>query len=183
MVGEIKRERWGETGERERERGPSCLRAEVRWHLSEEWVKTYNVNLKNVSLLDIEVYTSGACNYGCMQCTYHDLFYWPEKDFSEKFTQTCHPWCDFFIKTDLEKCSITSLVHSWILCSEWVPSEWESKQLIKTSETSYSPSINVFRSNKIRGFNKLLRCFYQLFELLFWRHPFAAEDPLKNKVM
>ncbi len=33
-----------------------------------------------------------------------------------------------------EKCSITSLVHQWILCSEWVPSDWESKQLIKTSE-------------------------------------------------
>ncbi len=24
----------------------------------------------------------------------------------------------------------------------------------------------------------LLRCFYQLFELSFWRHPFTAEDPL-----
>ncbi len=32
-----------------------------------------------------------------------------------------------------EKCSITS-VHQLILCSEWVPSEWESKQLIKTSQ-------------------------------------------------
>ncbi len=30
--------------------------------------------------------------------------------------------------------SITSLAHQWILCSEWVPSEWESKQLIKTSQ-------------------------------------------------
>ncbi len=36
--------------------------------------------------------------------------------------------------TDLKKCSITSLAHQWILCSEWVPSEWESKQLIKTSQ-------------------------------------------------
>ncbi len=34
-------------------------------------------------------------------------------------------------QTDLEKCSITSLGHQ---CSEWVPSEWESKQLIKTSQ-------------------------------------------------
>ncbi len=30
-----------------------------------------------------------------------------------------------------EQISITSLAHQWILCSEWVPSEWESKQLIK----------------------------------------------------
>ncbi len=43
-------------------------------------------------------------------------------------------WVCFFIKTDLEKFSITSLAHQWILCSEWVPSKWESKQLIKTAQ-------------------------------------------------
>ncbi len=42
------------------------------------------------------------------------------------------------LSTYLEKCSITSLAHQWILCSEWVPSEWESKQLIKTSQESTS---------------------------------------------
>ncbi len=36
--------------------------------------------------------------------------------------------------SDLEKFSITSLAHQWMLCSEWVPSEWESKQLIKTAQ-------------------------------------------------
>ncbi len=44
-----------------------------------------------------------------------------------------HPrrrWVCFFIRTDLEKSSIKSLVHQWMLCSEWVPLEWESKQLI-----------------------------------------------------
>ncbi len=30
----------------------------------------------------------------------------------------------FLIGTDLEKLIITSLAHQWILCSEWVPSEW-----------------------------------------------------------
>ncbi len=40
-------------------------------------------------------------------------------------------WVYFFIRTDLEKFTLTSLSHQWILCSEWVPSEWESKQLIK----------------------------------------------------
>ncbi len=39
-------------------------------------------------------------------------------------------WVCFFIRTDLETFSMTSLVHQWIICSEWVPSEWESKQLI-----------------------------------------------------
>ncbi len=37
----------------------------------------------------------------------------------------------FVHQTDLEKFGITSFAH---LCSEWVPSEWESKQLIKTSQ-------------------------------------------------
>ncbi len=41
---------------------------------------------------------------------------------------------EFISSSDLEKCSITSLAQQWILCSEWVPSEWESKQLIKTSQ-------------------------------------------------
>ncbi len=43
-------------------------------------------------------------------------------------------WVCFFIGTDLEKCCILSLAHQWILCSEWVPSEWEFKQLLKTSQ-------------------------------------------------
>ncbi len=38
---------------------------------------------------------------------------------------------EFVSSSDLEKCSITSLAH---LCSEWVPLEWESKQLIKASQ-------------------------------------------------
>ncbi len=48
-----------------------------------------------------------------------------------------HPrcrWVCFFMETVSEKCNITSLAHQWILCSEWVPPEWESKQLIKTSQ-------------------------------------------------
>ncbi len=41
---------------------------------------------------------------------------------------------EFVSSSDLEKCSITSLAQQWMLCSEWVPSEWESKHLIKTSQ-------------------------------------------------
>ncbi len=62
-------------------------------------------------------------------------------------------WVCFFIRTDLgKKCSISSLAYQWILCSEWVPSEWESKQLIKVSQYSTgnphvsSPSINILWS-------------------------------------
>ncbi len=42
----------------------------------------------------------------------------------------------FFIRTNLQKFSITSLAHQWILCGEWVLSETdsESKKLIKTSQ-------------------------------------------------
>ncbi len=49
-----------------------------------------------------------------------------------------------FIGTDLENLSITSLAHRLILCSEWVPSEWESKHLIKSNPQSSSASINIF---------------------------------------
>ncbi len=42
-------------------------------------------------------------------------------------------WVSFFIWTDLEKFSITTIAHQ-CNCSEWVPSEWEFKQLIKTSQ-------------------------------------------------
>ncbi len=57
----------------------------------------------------------------------------PKWKFAEKVTysQAMQDVDAFFplIETDLEKFSITSLAHQWILCSEWVPSEWESKQL------------------------------------------------------
>ncbi len=41
-------------------------------------------------------------------------------------------WVCFFVGTDLEKCSIKTLAHQWILCNKWVLSELESKQLKKT---------------------------------------------------
>ncbi len=46
------------------------------------------------------------------------------------YSSSSHPrcrWVCFFIGIDL-----TSLVHLCILCSEWVPSEYDSKLLIKT---------------------------------------------------
>ncbi len=55
------------------------------------------------------------------------------------YSTSGHPrcrWVCFFIRTDLDKFCITSLAHQWIFCSEWVPSEWESKQLIKTLHKS-----------------------------------------------
>ncbi len=53
------------------------------------------------------------------------------------YWSSSHPrfgWVCLFFATDLEKFCITSLTQQWILWSEWVPSEWESKQLIKTSK-------------------------------------------------
>ncbi len=38
------------------------------------------------------------------------------------YSPSIHVEVYFFIGTDLDKCSITSLAHHWILCSEWVPS-------------------------------------------------------------
>ncbi len=61
----------------------------------------------------------------------------PKIKIAWKCIASCHPRCRLvciFIRTDLKKLIIPSLAHQWILCSEWVPSEWESKQLIKTSQ-------------------------------------------------
>ncbi len=41
-----------------------------------------------------------------------------------------------------------SLAHQLILCSEWVPSEWEFKLLLKIPHDS-SPSINALWSEKL----------------------------------
>ncbi len=64
---------------------------------------------------------------------------------------------------DFKKLSISSLVHQWILCSDWLPSEWESKQLIKTSQWSTS---NPHHSTpSIKGVIGCYMHFYKLFEL------------------
>ncbi len=57
---------------------------------------------------------------------------------------------EFVSSSDLEKCSIPSLAHQWILCSEWVPSEWESKQLIKTTVIHTTP-VHQFTSCKVKS--------------------------------
>ncbi len=66
-------------------------------------------------------------------------FSYQNKVIKEFYLNHTHPQAiqdvdEFVSSSGLEKCSITSLVQQWILCSEWVPSEWESKQLIKTSQ-------------------------------------------------
>ncbi len=44
----------------------------------------------------------------------------------KKYSLSGHSrWFCFFARTDLEKFSIESLAHQRILCSEWVPSDWE----------------------------------------------------------
>ncbi len=86
-----------------------------------------------------------------------------------------HPKC-FFIKTDLEKFSFTSLSHQWMLYSVWVPSESESKQLIKhhNKSTRLQSSINILwikscafvRNKSIKMFltsNCLFQLKYELF--------------------
>ncbi len=74
----------------------------------------------------------------------------------------------FTLITDL-KCSITSVAHQWMLCSEWVPSEWESKQLIIKTSQSSTPV------------HQTTSCEVESCELSFWRHPFTAEHPLLSK--
>ncbi len=93
----------------------------------------------------------------------------------EQFTMyICHP-------PGLKKLNIPSFAQQWILCSEWVPSEWESKQQIKTI-LSQTCSFWLHRTlTDGLEWCGLFWCLYQLFELSFWRHPFTAEDPLLSK--
>ncbi len=58
---------------------------------------------------------------------------WIKKNICWKRTQpqAIQDLDEFVSASDLEKCSIASFAQQWMLCSEWVPSEWESKQLIK----------------------------------------------------
>ncbi len=74
----------------------------------------------------------------------------PNKKICWKFTHpSVHPrfrWVCFFIVTDLEKFSIASLVHHRILCSEWVPSEWESKQLMKPPQVIHTAPVHQLTS-------------------------------------
>ncbi len=69
-----------------------------------------------------------------------------------------------------KKFSITQLAHQWIFCSEWVPSEWESKQLIKTS------FLELFRMYRtVFAFKQCLICIFLLnwVRLIFhWRKPY-----------
>ncbi len=78
-------------------------------------------------------------------------------------------WVSLFIGTDLEECSIPSLAHQWILCSEWVPSLHQlmscevkccmfvrNKSIIKTFLTSnccfqlnYNSSIIILLPEKV----------------------------------
>ncbi len=53
----------------------------------------------------------------------------------------------FFIGTDLQKCSVTSLAHHWILC---VPSEWVFKQMIKTSQSTSNHEFSSLTSCEVK---------------------------------
>ncbi len=57
----------------------------------------------------------------------------------------------FLIGIDLEKFSSTSLVHQRILCSEWVPSEWEFKQLIKNIIIIHMTLVHQLTSCKVES--------------------------------
>ncbi len=84
----------------------------------------------------------------------HLKCFWSEL-LKEEFTQNCwnrplayEVW--FFVGIDLEKCSIASLSQQWMLCSEWVPSEW-----VQTADNNItiihhsSPSVNILWREKL----------------------------------
>ncbi len=68
------------------------------------------------------------------------------------YSPSGHPkcwWVCFFIRSDLEKCSIASLAHQWILCSEWVPSEWVQTADKNITIIHTAPSITILWNQKL----------------------------------
>ncbi len=75
-----------------------------------------------------EIHCLSVCMFVCAMLISSGTLVQPEINiYSSKMEMS-------FSSSDLEKCSIASLAQQWMLCSEWVPSEWESKQLINTSQ-------------------------------------------------
>ncbi len=62
--------------------------------------------------------------------------------------------------------------HQWILCSEWVPSEWESEQLIKALPYKHT-AFHFTRDSLMDWRGESDSC---------WRHPFTAEDTSEQVV-
>ncbi len=102
---------------------------------------------------------SGSVCYSCVHSSTHMCwtFVLRERNISaknENLLKMCSPSGnqdvdEFVSSSDLEKCSIASLAQQWMLCSEWVPSEWESKQLIKTSQFYNTTFLQIWWRNKL----------------------------------
>ncbi len=60
---------------------------------------------------------------------------------------------EFVPSSDLEKCRIASLTHQWMLCSEWVPSEWDSDKNITIIHTT---PVHQFMFWEAKSWNKCI---------------------------
>ncbi len=109
---------------------------------------------------------------------------WWEKDFGHL---RCRLVC-FFIGTDMEKNIVTLLPHQWIICSEWVPSEWESKrhdnpQVIHNKLTSCKAKRWVFVVNKstITMFLTSNRCFQLKYDFTIQNIALSSEKVISSE--
>ncbi len=82
----------------------------------------------------------------------------------------------FFMGTDLEKCSITSLAHQWILCREWVPSEWESKQLIKNITIIHTTPVYQLMSCKVKSWVCNKQILWSKYKSIIHNNAFSSEN-------
>ncbi len=86
-----------------------------------------------------------------------------------------HPRCRWVCSSSEQiwRNSITSLAHQWILCSEWVPSEWESKQLF---EILKSQLLRLFKLQM----NLLSIILLSLWDIWANQAPFTSESSSKQ---
>ncbi len=99
------------------------------WHMQPLWVQ----HLKWVPARD------------CREGTFHPKNENVLKMYSTSGHLICR-WVCFFMRTNMEKYSSTSLAHQWILCMEWVPSD---PLVSKYVMLNYSKSVPVMKKKSI----------------------------------
>ncbi len=129
------------------------------------WTSLNLAALESILTWHLDSYLSESSRYAqSISCTWKIHWIcirWPESEsaprvtFSPRNTARTHYFCLVLLlemynirnESALEKCSIASLAHKLMLCSEWVPSEWASD---KNITIIHSPSVNIWRRQKLK---------------------------------
>ncbi len=106
-----------------------ALSHSVQWKIFSEWKLLTCFLTCTTQMHDWLITRIFPCNQ-TLKWPYHFWFsFFPWKSTYQRFISLKKN-----VKFSFYVFSFTSLAHQWILCSEWVPSEWVSKTTAKTSQ-------------------------------------------------